>query len=87
MRERGLGSTVSVAKLKEAVHLQTYLVRKDEARALAGLQVLLPEPSQRIEALELAYRLLAMGGPIKEEKKQRLKRVAQILQVDVISSP
>lgn len=85
MRERGLDSINSVAQLKEAVHLQTYLVRQDEARALAGLQVLLPETSQRIEALELAHQLLAMGGPIKEEKKQRLKRVAQILQVDELS--
>lgn len=82
MRERGLDKTVSLAQLKEAVKLQTYLVRLDEERALEGLTMLLPQPAQRSGALELARQLLARGGPIKEEKLQRLRKVAQILQVE-----
>jgi len=56
-------------------------VRHDEQRALDGLRLLLPEAKQRKLALDLAHQLLAMGGPIKDEKLQRLERVAQILQV------
>jgi hypothetical protein len=83
MRERGLDKTITLTQLKEAVNLQTYLVRQDEARALQGLRVLLPEPAQRSEALALAHRLLEMGGPIKEEKLVRLRRIGQILEVDL----
>lgn len=82
IRERGLDSKITLAQLKHAVKRQTSLVRLDEERALAGLHALLPKVEQRREALELARKLLAMGGPIKEEKLQRLNRVAQILQVD-----
>jgi len=81
MRERGLDKTITLAQLKHAVNLQTYLVRHDEQRALDGLRMLLPEAKQRKLALDLAHQLLAMGGPIKDEKLQRLERVAQILQV------
>ncbi len=83
MRERGLDKTVTLTQLKEAVNLQTYLVRQDETRALQGLRVLLPAPAQRSEALALAHRLLEMGGPIKEEKLVRLRRIGQILEVDL----
>ena len=83
MRERGLDKTITLTQLKEAVNLQTYLVRQDETRALQGLRVLLPEPAQRSEALALAHRLLEMGGPIKEEKLVRLRRIGQILEVDL----
>ncbi|MFC3376385.1 DUF3141 domain-containing protein [Rugamonas sp. CCM 8940] len=83
MRARGLDKTVTLAQLKEAVSLQTYLVRQDETRALQGLRVLLPEPAQRNEALALAHRLLEMGGPIKEEKLVRLRRIGQILEVEL----
>jgi len=80
MRELGLDKTVSLAQLKEAVKHQTFLVRKDEARALNGLLVMLPEQQQRARALSLARELLVMGGPLSAEKESRLARVAQVLQ-------
>ncbi|MDO8312568.1 MAG: DUF3141 domain-containing protein, partial [Sideroxyarcus sp.] len=82
MRDFGLDKTVSLAELKAAIKLQTYLVRMDETRALNGLRILLPLPAQRIRALSLARELLIMGGPISAEKEQRLSRVAQVLGVD-----
>ena len=83
MRDFGLDKTVTLAQLKEAVKHQTFLVRKDEARALAGLLVMLPEKQQRAQALNLARELLVMGGPISAEKEGRLARVAQVLQIDL----
>lgn len=85
MRDRGLDKTIPLAQLKEGVKLQTELVRLDEARALAGLRVMLPEKSQRRLALDLAQQLLAMGGPIKPEKIQRLNHVAQVLELEQLS--
>ncbi len=82
MRDFGLDKTVSLAELKAAIKLQTYLVRMDETRALNGLRILLPLPEQRMRALSLARELLIMGGPISAEKEQRLSRVAQVLGID-----
>ena len=83
MRELGLDKTVTLAQLKEAIKQQTYLVRKDESRALAGLLVMLPEKQQRLRALGLARELLVMGGPISAEKEGRLARVAQVLETEL----
>lgn len=79
MHDFGLDKTVSLAQLKEAIKLQTYLVRMDEARALKGLLILLPAPEQRQKSLALARELLLMGGPISDEKEVRLNHVAQLL--------
>lgn len=79
MRDFGLDKTVSLAQLKEAIKLQTYLVRMDEARALKGLLILLPTSEQRQKALALARELLLMGGPISDEKEVRLSHLAQLL--------
>ena len=79
MRELGLDKTITLQQLKEAIKHQTYLVRKDESRALAGLLVMLPEKQQRLRALGLARELLVMSGPISAEKEARLARVAEVL--------
>lgn len=81
MRDFGLDKTVSLAQLKDAIKLQTFLVRLDEKRALSGLLLLLPQQTQRQKALDLARQLLLMGGPISDEKEVRLSHVAQILGV------
>jgi pimeloyl-ACP methyl ester carboxylesterase len=82
MRDFGLDKTVSLAELKAAIKLQTYLVRMDETRALNGLRILLPLPAQRTRALSLARELLIMGGPVSDEKEQRLSRAALVLEID-----
>lgn len=79
MRDFGLDKTVSLAELKDAIKLQTFLVRQDEQRAIKGLRLLLPKPAQRQLALRLARKLLVMGGPISDEKEQRLSHIAQVL--------
>jgi hypothetical protein len=86
MRDFGLDKTVSLAQLKQAIKLQTFLVRLDEARALNGLLKLLPQSEQRQKALQLARELLLMGGPISDEKELRLNHVAQVLGVSVPST-
>jgi hypothetical protein len=82
MRDIGLDKTVTLARLKESIKRQTFLVRIDEERALRGLPHLIPEPHQRRQALNLARELLALGGPISAEKEGRLKRVAEVLGLD-----
>jgi DNA repair protein RadC len=51
----------------------------DEQRALAGLKIILSTKAARQRALDLARNLLALSGPISEEKEQRLQHVAQLL--------
>lgn len=86
MQEIGFDKTVSLAQLKEIIKRQTFLVRMDEERALTSLPVLLPELHQRHRALEMARKLLALGGPISAEKEGRLARVAQVLDLGVHSA-
>ena len=82
MRATGRDQTVSLQQMKEAIRRQTFLVRMDEARALASLPALLPLRAQRQHALELATDLLALSGPINAGKQQRLQSIAQALGLD-----
>lgn len=79
MRSTPFGKTVTLAELKQAIRMQTWLVRNDQERALTTLPALLQEERDRRQALELTYDLLATAGPISEEKQQRLTRVAAVL--------
>ncbi|TCP11345.1 uncharacterized protein DUF3141 [Crenobacter luteus] len=85
MRDTGLDAKLTLAELKEIIKRQTFLVREDEERALAGLPALLPEAHQRRQALELARELLALPGKISDEKEGRLARVAAVLGLDGIA--
>lgn len=85
MQETGLGENLTLEEFKQVVRRQTWLVRNDEQRALDTLGTLLPQMQQRQLALELAYHLLSVAGPISQEKQGRLKRVSQILGIDVPS--
>ncbi len=87
MQEIGLDKSVSLVQLKEIIKRQTFLVRLDEERALASLEVLLPESHQRHQALDLARKLLALGGPISAEKEGRLSRLTKVLGLDVSTVP
>ena len=82
MLEFGLDKTVSLQQLKDTIRQQSYLVRKDEDRALNGLTALLPTKASRQRAMQLARDLLSLSGPISAEKEQRLLRVAQVLKLD-----
>jgi pimeloyl-ACP methyl ester carboxylesterase len=79
MKEMGLDKTISMQQLKETVRQQTFLVRMDEERALTSLNKLLTTKAERQRAIELTRQLLALGGPISEEKEARLHHVAQVL--------
>ncbi|MDN0083609.1 DUF3141 domain-containing protein [Crenobacter sp. SG2305] len=82
MRDTGLDKTITLERLKETIKQQTYLVRADEERALAGLPQLLTDPHERRRAFTLMRELLELCGPISEGKIERLKRVAQVLELD-----
>lgn len=82
MAETPLGEGVALPALKDSIRRQTWLVRNDETRALDTLGSLLTEPQQRQQALDLAWHLLGIAGPISEEKQARLARVAAALQLE-----
>ena len=81
MLEFGLDKTVNLQQLKDTIRQQSYLVRKDEQRALNGLTALLPTKASRQRAMHLARELLSLSGPISDEKEDRLLRVAQVLKL------
>jgi pimeloyl-ACP methyl ester carboxylesterase len=76
LRESGLDHTIHLAELKQAARRQTFLVRWDEERALAGLAQLLPTTSERRRALDAARALAATRGDIAPAQQLRLDRVA-----------
>lgn len=76
---------LTLMQLKEIARKQVFLVRLDEARALAGLPKLLPEEHRRRQAWQLAHELLALSGDIAPEQQQRLDQVAHALQLDTRS--
>lgn len=73
---------LTLMQLKEIARKQVFLVRLDEARALAGLPKLLQEEHRRRQAWQLAHELLALSGDIAPEQQQRLDQVAHALQLD-----
>jgi len=79
MADSGMDKSASLQLLKETIRQQTFLVRMDEARALAGLKIILPTKIARQQALNLARELLALSGPISAEKEGRLENVARVL--------
>ena len=74
---------MTLMQLKDIARKQVFLVRLDEARALAGLPKLLPQEHLRRQAWQLARELLALSGDIVPEQQQRLDQVAHMLQLDV----
>ncbi|WP_082151214.1 DUF3141 domain-containing protein [Chromobacterium sp. LK1] len=74
---------MTLMQLKDIARKQVFLVRLDEARALAGLPKLLPQEHLRRQAWQLARELLALSGDIIPEQQQRLDQVAHMLQLDV----
>ncbi|RXZ43784.1 DUF3141 domain-containing protein [Crenobacter cavernae] len=87
MRDVGLEEKMTLAKLKDIIKRQTFLVRQDEERALNGLPSLLPEAHYRRQALDLARELLALPGKISDEKEARLARVADVLGLTAVEPP
>ncbi|AXK38839.1 DUF3141 domain-containing protein [Crenobacter cavernae] len=87
MRDVGLEEKMTLAKLKDIIKRQTFLVRQDEERALNGLPSLLPEAHYRRQALDLARELLALPGKISDEKEARLARVADVLGLTAVEAP
>lgn len=82
MQEAGGDQKFNLQLLKDTIRQQTFLMRMDEARALRGLNKLLPAKAQRQRALTLARDLLSLSGPISAEKEGRLQRVSQILELE-----
>lgn len=79
MQETPLGEDVSLPQLKDAIRRQTWLTRNDETRALATLGALLCDSTQRQMALDMAWHLLGVAGPVSEGKQLRLGKVAAAL--------
>ena len=79
MKELGPDKTISLQQLKDDIRKQTFLVRRDEQRALTGLVKLLPTEADRMGAYTMTRDLLKLSGPISAEKEGRLQRVADIL--------
>ena len=79
MKELGPDKTISLQQLKDDIRKQTFLVRRDEQRALNGLVKLLPTEAERMGAYTMTRDLLQLSGPISAEKEGRLQRVADIL--------
>ncbi|UJB31227.1 DUF3141 domain-containing protein [Chromobacterium sp. Beijing] len=73
---------LTLMELKDIARKQVFLVRLDEARALAGLPKLLPEEHRRRQAWQLAHELLALSGDIAPEQQLRLDQAAHALQLD-----
>ena len=62
----------SLNELKAAVKKQVFVLTLDEARAIAALPKLLPDPEQRRKAVEAAREVARTRGPIEGRQAERL---------------
>ena len=72
----------SLAQVKQALKHQFLLLLYDKDRALATLPALLPDPDVRRRVFDAAYEMMAASGPMSDERKRRLARIAEVLGLD-----
>lgn len=63
------------ALFKRIVKAQARLLQTDEEKALSALAVMLPNPAERMEAMEVARRIALADGTYSEEEKAMLERI------------
>ncbi|MGB8204050.1 MAG: DUF3141 domain-containing protein [Candidatus Baltobacteraceae bacterium] len=71
----------TLVEFKDAVRLQTFLVRLDEEKALETLPALLPDHEHRVATLHAVRRMEKAMGPADPEREARIRRVEEVLGV------
>jgi tellurite resistance protein len=71
-----------MTELKAAVKRQVFVLMLDEARAIAALPKLLPDPRQRRVAMDAARAVARTRGAIEGRQAQRLSEIEKLLGLD-----
>jgi hypothetical protein len=77
----------TLVEFKDAVRLQTFLVRLDEEKALETLPILLPDQEHRLATMHAVRRMEKAIGPVDAAREARIRRVEEILGVLVPAVP